>query len=153
MFRHQQQLRRWAFRVLVVWLFGLGLGVAHACLAAQQFSGGGGSIQGKAELQAGDSAAAPEGCEHHAVAARDTSPQDPDASASKSNCESYCERAGVTIPPQKSAFDNDQFHVLPPPMATLSVPASFDVAAELQAPRRDGARPLPIPIFFLRLAL
>jgi hypothetical protein len=38
-------------------------------------------------------------------------------------------------------------------MAALTVPASVDVSADVGAPRRDGARTLPIPIVFLRLAL
>ena len=38
MFRRPQPLRRWALRVVLVWLFGSGLGVANACLAAQQFA-------------------------------------------------------------------------------------------------------------------
>ncbi|MBT9597338.1 MAG: hypothetical protein IV094_15255 [Vitreoscilla sp.] len=152
MFRRHQQLRRWALRVLLVWLFGLGLGVANACVAAQQFAGGGDTIQREVELQATDFAA-PAGCEHHLVAAPSQSPHDPDASSPKSNCESFCERAGVTMPPQKSVLDNYQFHFLPPSMAALTVPASIDVSADVGAPRRDGARPLPIPIVFLRLAL
>lgn len=32
MFRHRHQLRRWAGRVLLVWLFGIATGVAHASL-------------------------------------------------------------------------------------------------------------------------
>lgn len=154
MFRRPQQLRRWALRVLLVWLFGLGLGVANACLAAQQFAGGGETFHGKAEVQAAEFAAAPAGCEHHSVAAPDQSRHDPGDSSPKSNCESFCERAGVTIPPQKSVLDNYQLHVLPLPMvAALTVPPSVDVSADVGAPRRDGARPLPIPIAFLRLAL
>jgi hypothetical protein len=138
----------------LVWLFGLGLGVANACLAAQQFAGDSDTLHGKAEVQAADFAAAPAGCEHHSGAAPDQARHDPGESSPKSNCESFCERAGVTIPPQKSVLDIYQFHVLPPPMvAALIVPASVDVSADLGAPRRDGARPLPIPIAFLRLAL
>jgi len=153
MFRRPQQLRRWALRVLLVWLFGLGLGVANACLAAQQFAGGDEAFQAVANVQAADDAAAPADCEHHSVAVLDQSWHDQQDSKPKSNCESFCERAGVTIPPQKSVLDNYQFQVLPPPMGALTVPASVDVSADVGAPRRDGARPLPIPIVFLRLAL
>ena len=153
MFRRPQQLRRWALRVLLVWLFGLGLGVANACLAAQQFAGGDEAFQAVANVQAADDAAAPADCEHHSVAVLDHSWHDQQDSKPKSNCESFCERAGVTIPPQKSVLDNYQFQVLPPPMGALTVPASVDVSADVGAPRRDGARPLPIPIVFLRLAL
>jgi hypothetical protein len=153
MFRRHQQLRRWALRVLLVWLFGLGLGVANACLAAQQFAGGGDTFHGKAEALAADFAVAAAACEH-SVAAPDRSEHDPGERSPKSNCESFCERAGVTIPPQKSVLDNYQFHVLPlPVVAALTVPPSVDVSAGAGAPRRDGARPLPIPIAFLRLAL
>jgi hypothetical protein len=124
-------------------------------LAAQQFAGDSDTLLGKAEVQAADFAAAPAGCEHHSVAAPDQSRHDPGDSSPKSNCESFCERAGVTIPPQKSVLDNYQFHVLPLPMvAALVVPASVDVSAHVGGvARRDGARPLPIPIAFLRLAL
>jgi hypothetical protein len=151
MFRRHQQLRRWGLRFLWVWLFGLGLGVANACLAAQEFARGGDTFQGNAEVQAADLAAAAGGREHHSGPAPGRELSD---SSPKSNCERFCERAGVTMPPQKSVLDNYQFHVLPPPMvAALTVPASVDVSADLRAPRRDGARPLPIPIAFLRLAL
>lgn len=34
MFRHRRHLHRWAYRVLVVWLFGIAAGVANACLVA-----------------------------------------------------------------------------------------------------------------------
>lgn len=154
MFRHHQQLRRWALRVLLVWLFGLGLGVANACLAAQQFAGSVDAFHGVVAVQAADLAAAPVGCEHHSGVASDLSRHDLGEYSPKSNCESFCERAGVTIPPQKSDLDSYQSHVLPPPrVAVLPVSASVDVSAEVGAPRRDGARPLPIPIAFLRLAL
>ena len=156
MIRRHQHLRRWTLRVLLVWLFGLGLGVANACLTAQQFTGGGDTFQRKAEVQVPDFGAAPGGCEYHSVAVPDQASQDQHDSSPKpkSNCESFCERAGVTIPPQKSVLDNYQFQVLLPPMvAALTVPASVDVSADVGAPRRDGARPLPIPIAFLRLAL
>ena len=148
MFRRPQQLRRW-------WLFGIGLGVANACLAAQQFAGGDEAFQAVANVQAADDAAAPADCEHHSVAVLDQSWHDQQDSKPKSNCESFCERAGVTIPPQKSVLDKYQFHVLPRPMvAALVVPASVDVSAHVGGvARRDGARPLPIPIAFLRLAL
>jgi len=33
MFRHRHQLRRWAARALIVWLFGVVAGVANACMA------------------------------------------------------------------------------------------------------------------------
>ena len=160
MFRRPQQLRRWALRVVLVWLFGIGLGVANACLAAQQFAGGDEAFQAVANVQAADDAAAPADCEHHSVAVLDQSWHDQQDSKPKpkpkpkSNCESFCERAGVTIPPQKSVLDNYQFHALPRPMvAALVVPASVDVSAHVGVARRDGARPLPIPIAFLRLAL
>lgn len=151
MFRHRQQLRRWALRVLMVWLLGLGLGVANACLATEQFSRVGGAPHKEAEAQVADIAGAPAGCEYHSAAAADQASYD--HNSPKSNCESFCERAGVTIPPQKSAFDSYQSPVLPPPMAALTVPTPVDVSADVGVPRRDGARPLPIPIAFLRLAL
>lgn len=152
MFCRHQQLRRWALRVLFVWLFGLGLGIANACVAAQQFAGGGDTVQGKGQAQATGSAAAA-GCEHHSSAVPDQASHDGHDPSPKSNCENLCERAGVTVPPQKSVPDNYQFDALPPAVAALTVPASVDVAADVRAPRQDGARPLSIPIVFLRLAL
>ena len=119
---------------------GIGLGVANACLAAQQFAGGDEAFQAVANVQAADDAAAPADCEHHSVAVLDQSWHDQQDSKPKSNCESFCERAGVTIPPQKSVLDNYQFHVLPLPMvAALVVPAAaFFAGAFFSAGLRFG---------------
>ena len=34
MFRHRRKLSRWAAHVLLVWLFGVAVGIAHACVVA-----------------------------------------------------------------------------------------------------------------------
>lgn len=152
MFRYRQQLRRWAFRVLVVWLFGLGLGVANACLAAVQFESG---LSATSPTAAGPGATQdvmPEGCDHHVVTTG-ASQGDPHGTSAKSNCESFCERASVSIPPQKSMLGDLQAHVLPAVALVSSLPGPVNTPVLPWVPRRDGLRPQPIPITFLRLAL
>jgi hypothetical protein len=152
MFRYRQQLRRWAFRVLLVWLFGLGLGVANACLAAAQFESGLGAMSPTAPVSGATRVVMPEDCDHHVVATGESQGV-ADGTSAKSNCESFCERASVSLVPQKSMLGDLQAHALPAIalVSTLSAPVNTPVLSwEL---RRDGVRPQPIPITFLRLAL
>jgi hypothetical protein len=153
MFRHRQQLRRWALRVLLVWLFALGLGVANACLAAKQFGPGPSTASATAAASGAAQEDIPEGCDHHVVASSGVSQGDPHGTAAKSNCESFCERASVSIAPQKSMLDDLQAHALPAIALVSSLPLPADAPVLPWVPRRDGVRPRPIPITFLRLAL
>lgn len=153
MFRHRQQLRRWALRVLLVWLFGLGLGVANACLAAKQFEPGPSTVSATAAASGTAQDVMPEGCDHHVVAASGASQGDPHGTAAKSNCESFCERASVSIAPQKSMLGDLQAHALPAIARVSSQPLPVDAPVPRWVPCREGVRPRRIAIAFLRLAL
>lgn len=148
-FRQRHQLRSWALRVLLVWLFGLGLGVANACLAAQQFEARAESVSTFAAHDERDQAARSGDCEHHSVAGGAAAK----GSGATSNCEKFCEQASVSIPPQKPPVDSTQWFVLPAAWLARSQPVLAEAPVLSEAPRRDGARPSSIPIVFLRLAL
>jgi hypothetical protein len=156
MFRHRQQLRRWAANVLLLWLFGLGAGFANACLTSDSTA-----AASPAFAQAVD-AFAP----HHDAAAHEGSHQDHQAGSAhhalpdhhgtiaKTNCQDFCGKATVSIPPLKSALDDVQAHALIATVFTTTVlPVAAFAPVQLWVPRRDGVQALPIPIAFLRLAL
>lgn len=154
MFRHRQQLRRWAARALFVWLFGIATGVVQACLAPTPVELGGrqaepavavGAQHGKAE--------APGRASHHeSPAAKDEGVLGHDDSLGKSNCRDFCEKSAVAIPKLKFDLDKVQGHALPPAgVATVCIVPSAEPAQPLL--RRDGARAPPIRLAFLRLAL
>ena len=136
----------------MVWVFGVGLGVANACLASID------GVRGAMSAVTNSSSAAddvmPEGCEHHTpAAASDREKGDFQTRHEKSSCESFCERASVPAAPQKSMMDYLHGDLLPPPLVTSIAPAPVPAPSRFLAPPPDGARSLPIPIAFLRLAL
>jgi hypothetical protein len=134
MFRHRRHLRHWAARVLLLWLFGIGAGIANACLVPD--TGG-----------AQHEISAPGVAEHHAVPSGQT------GAATQSNCGDFCDKASVSIPALKSALDpvHGQAILMSPVAVVLSVPALAPVP--VQRHRRVALRPPPIHIAFLRLAL
>jgi hypothetical protein len=137
MFRHRQQLRRWAARVLLLWLFGVGAGVANACLAT------------------GHPAAAHGHARSDAVGAplQEADAPTPVGNLAKANCQDFCDKATVSIPPLKSALDDTQSHPAIATTALTVLPMPAFAPRPLWVPRRDGAQAPPIPIVFLRLAL
>lgn len=156
MFRHRRQLRQWAARVLLLWLFGMGAGVANACLTTGQtaaVAAMAGHIVSAVEIHHD---AAPRG---HAQADGAVLPshtadgQGNQGDPAKSNCQDFCDKATVSIPPLKSALDDVQSHaaIVMTAMTVLPMPAFAPV--KLRVPRRDGVLAPPIPIAFLRLAL
>jgi hypothetical protein len=156
MFRHQRQLRRWAARVLFVWLFGIASGVAHACFATSLMAPGGWQSGSTVALEAASGGAAASAGGHHHATHRMSHEGVPahDGSPGKSNCSDFCEKSTVSIPSLKSALDHLQDHALPLPAVAVVLPAPVFSPVELLLPRRDGglAHP-PITIAFLRLAL
>jgi hypothetical protein len=148
MFRHRHQLRRWAARVLVLWLFGLGSGIASACLAGGLSDAAPVAAEHATDAHALHHDAAAHGSSHHGDEA------DPHVITGKTNCQDFCDKATVSIPLLKSALDAAQAHALMTTVVTTTaLPVPALPPAKLQGPRRDGVRPLPIPIAFLRLTL
>jgi hypothetical protein len=156
MFHHRQQLRRWAARVLILWLFGVAASVTNACLTTVQTV----PVASAASHQAGTLGTAHETTPHqHEQVDVGALPTDSgDATAhhgglAKTYCQDFCSKATVTIPPLKSALDDVQSHALVVMATTVALPMPAFASVQLWVPRRDGVRAPPIPIAFLRLAL
>ena len=144
MFNRRQPLRRCAALVLLLWLFGIGAGVAHACLAPNLVAPGH-EVDESATLAEvdGDHAACHGTGQAHAEKGVQV----------KTNCQDFCDKASVSIPPLKVALDDVLGAALlfPAVAGVKPVPA---LASNLHAvPRRDGALAPPAPIAFLRLTL
>lgn len=156
MFRRRQSLRRWAALLLLLWLFGVGAGVANACLAPSLVQPGGGAAgHGLTADAAAQALSSPAGHDHAGAghASEHESGDHGPVSPAKANCQDFCDKSTVSVTPLKSAVGEVDAHALPPQLAAtvLQVPA---VRAALPwVPRRDGVLAPPIPIAFLRLAL
>ena len=128
----QRQLRRWAARVLVVWLFGVVAGLAHACLL------------GEFDPDRPLPVAVNHQHHHH---------EHDQQSAGKPNCLDLCEKSSLTVPGGSFSLDK-------PDPGGAALPASFlpmpfvAHATAIRVPVAERPRPtLPISIAFLRLAL
>lgn len=155
MFRYRNQLRRWAALVLALLLFGVGAGIAHACLVASTAEPGT-AESGHAVAtypSAHETAQAPADA-HHASAAivHQGTPGD-DPAPGKANCQDFCNKSTITIAPLKLALDHADAGALPPPAVTLSAAVAATQPLPCGVLRRDGGAALPITIAFVRLAL
>lgn len=155
-FRHRQQRRRWAARVLLLWLFGVAASVANACLGPAQGLGSGQVSVVAAHLGASlhDAAVPVTYPEPRGEALG--GPQDGgchEGATLKSNCADFCDKARVSIPSLKSPLDDLQGHAL----HFAGVAAAQPLAVgPLERPRRlcrEGAWAPPVRIAYLRLAL
>ena len=153
MFRHRQQLRRWAARVLLLWLFGIGAGVANACIATAPAAAEASHIVAVVDAQH-------DVVPHDHAHASSTSLLSKGIDApthlgnlSKANCQDFCDKATVSIPPLKSALDDVQSHAVFVMATMIVVPMPAFAPVQLRVPRRDGVQAPPISIAFLRLAL
>jgi hypothetical protein len=156
MFFHRRQLRRWAARVLLVWLFGVAAGVANACLAPAWDDHGAQASVGMQAMDSGhEDAAIPQGHDAHDGATSEHSGSaDHGGIPGKANCQDFCQKSTVSIPPVKSALDQFDAHALAPLAIATVVPVPAFQPEQSWLPRRDGGlAPPPITIAFLRLAL
>lgn len=160
MFRHRHQCRRWAARVLVVWLMGLAASLVHACLAPDvadlrgpvPVAGAAGHAHQHVHPYApADGATAPTPHPAHPHA-HPVAPGD-DVATAKANCRTWCDKVSVSIVPLQPV-PGDAAGLAPPaaPLA-LPLPVWRRLPVQAWAPRRDGVPEPPIPIAFLRLAL
>jgi hypothetical protein len=156
MFLYRRQLRLWAARVLLLWLFGLGTSVANACLTTGQSE----PVTATASRLVAMAEALDDLAFHdHAPAdggflpSHNADAQVHQGSLAKTNCQDFCGKALVSIPPLNSALDDLQAHAVIATAAVTVVPMPALAPVQLWLPRRDVGRNLPIPIAFLRLAL
>lgn len=85
MFSDRRRLRRWAAQVLLVWLFGLAMGVANACALGE-------SAHHRADAKEATSTS-----EHHHG--------DEQGDAAKVNCLDFCEKSSIGTPQLKVVDD------------------------------------------------
>jgi hypothetical protein len=148
--------------VLLLWWFSVGASIANACLTTGSAAPGAGLTGAlvtalEARHEAGshadmgshhpvqaDGAAVPS---HHAEGAVHQ------GSLAKTNCQDFCGKAKVSIPPLKSVLGDAQSDAVIAATAVTVLPMPALVPAPLWVPRRDGVQAPPIPIAFLRLAL
>lgn len=154
----RRQLHHWAARVLFLWLFGVFVGVANACVtplatpeAREEAVVASAMEAAAAHADHGHGAMA-----HHAdagAANHDSGDGSGHGASPKSNCSDFCDKASSSIRSLKYTGDDFQAQALqlPAVAAVLTLPAYESV--QPWVPRRDGVRAPPIPIAFLRLAL
>ena len=138
MFSDRRRLRRWAAQVLLVWLFGLAMGVANACALGEQ------AHHRPHASTAGETAAV----QQHQHGSEQ-------ADASNLNCLDFCEKSSIAAAQLKSVGDGLTVLGLALPVAgALRTPASTEQAVGrlfVDSPRLPGGPPLRI--VFQRLAL
>ena len=146
MFRHRQQLRRWAARVLLLWLYGLGTGLANACLATSL-------VLPTTPVGAYAAAGVTPGTDSAQAHLREPCHHGQQGAPTKSNCADFCDKAGISVPPLKSALGDVQGHALPLAAIAIILPVPVFEPVRLWLPRREGVAAPPIPLAFLRLTL
>jgi hypothetical protein len=153
MFKHRRQRRRWAAQMLLVWLFGIVVGVANACV----LPGPGVPVAGEARFLAAsvshhcDVVALDAGHTDRAVSGHDAGHP---VSSAKTNCQDVCEKSTISIPPQKLGLDGSPD--MPPLPGTFAVVLTWPhaPAARLgELSRHDAGTATAITIAYLRLAL
>jgi hypothetical protein len=153
MFSHRRQLRQWAARVLLLWLFGVGSGIAHGCLAPAVSAGLQPSQVAVAVTDEESEATAEPECALHAglksdsAAAPDTAPPLP------SHCQVFCDESGISIWSVKAAPDHSAIDLPLAPAFAAAAPVPGRSPVHQLMSRRDGGQAPPVSIAFLRLTL
>ncbi len=138
MFSDRRRLRRWAAQVLLVWLFGLAMGVANACALGEQ-------AHHRSELA---TAAASDAVQKHQHGNEQGDP-------AKVNCLEFCEKASIAAPQLKLVGDGlAALGFALPVSPTLSVAGPTEPTVDrlvVDSPTLPGGPPPRIA--FQRLAL
>lgn len=155
MFHSRRRLSRWAARVLLLWLFGIGAGFANACVATGVLPSAGQALDHRLAPHAHSKhGALAAGDVHHGSQDRaDASAGGMDQAAQTANCQDFCDRSAISIPPLKSALDHADANGLPSQAEAMLFLAPNPELVLRWVPRRDGDLAPPITIAFLRLAL
>jgi hypothetical protein len=154
MLRHRRHLHRWAALVLFLWVFGIGASFANACLAAKPaVSSGAGAAHLATADATDDHAATSSGADRVSHDATRQAGATHDEGSGNANCQDFCDKSAISIPPLKSALDLAQADALLPPVAAVLYPVAACEPAQWWVPRRDGGLVAPLTITLLRLAL
>lgn len=149
MLLHRQTLRRWAASLALLWLLGVGVGVANACVFTERAGSHAEAVQVHGVFDGAAQASAP-GVDDggHALAASDDEP----GCQPRVHCVDYCAKTSVAMVPLKLAPGDFPCAVLPAETAQV-VPAPEWQPVLLSVERWCGVRAAPIRIALLRLAL
>jgi hypothetical protein len=142
--------------MLFMWLFSLGACLANASLSPAPADATGHLVAQRPEAVAPDSdAAGDEDCHQDQLASSaQGGMQGHHGTSAKTNCQDFCGKATVSIPPLKSALDDVQAHALVATVfTTTALPVLPFTSLQPWVPRRDGERAPPILIAYLRLTL
>jgi len=158
LFQYRQQLRHWAARVLLLWLFGLAAGVANACIAVPSHHAGGHPslpVTSSGHVEFGEDASVAGDDPVHAQFGhhQQNGVLNDQGTPGAESCKSFCDKAADLVPQQKSSLDDSNGFALAPPVIQVVVPSPIVITEEVWLPRREGVLAPPIPIAFLRLAL
>lgn len=145
MFGNRRTLRRWAIQVLLVWVFGIAAGIAHACalrLADHHHHDG------------FNAAASGHAADHTVVAhGHDDAPRDD--GVAQANCLDFCDKSSVSAPslkvkPDQSGDAQPAALLASPLLAVVDWPVHAPVRPDGVIDRRGGP---PLRIALQRLAL
>jgi hypothetical protein len=107
MLRNRRRLRRWATQVLLVWLFGLAMGVANACALAEPAR----------ETHAAATTDHRHGARAHVVTSVATIGDHHRADGNDANCLDYCEKLSIGALKPKVADDGTAVVGVPIPVS------------------------------------
>jgi len=136
--------------MLFVWLCGVAIGVAHACFAPTLADSSGMRAKPVAVGDAVSQQIEHARTSHHA---EHDGPLPGHDSLGKPNCQDFCDKSAVSIPPLKTALDDLHGSALPSTASAIAIAFPAASPDHLLLPRRDGGLASPITILFLRLAL
>jgi hypothetical protein len=139
--------------MLFLWVFGIGAGFANACLAAKPaMSDGARAVHMAAAHATGDHAAASSEVDSASHEAMLQAGATHDEGPGNANCQDFCDKSAISIPPLKSALDLALSVALLPPVAATHYCVVAREPVQWWSPCRDGVGAPPITIAFLRLA-
>lgn len=154
MLRHRRHLHHWAVLVLFLWVFGIGASFANACLdAVPAVSSGAVAGDLAAAYVTGAQTAASSEVDHASHDAMLQVDAAHDEDPCNANCQDFCDKSAISIPPLKSALDLAQAQALLPPVAAILYSVAACEPVQWWFPRRHGGLAPPIAITLLRLAL
>lgn len=136
MSRPRRHLRHWAASMLMLWLFGIGCGVAQACMLAH--------LQAAPPAIELTAAGTLDSCEHQ---------HEDDGGLAQAQCRDFCDKASTSIPTLKSTLSGLLLAALMPTVVNTVAPAPALVIAAEGWPRPPDRPAAPITITYGRLAL
>lgn len=158
LFRHRRHLQRSAYRLLVVWLFGIAAAVANACLAAQargprkerQAAAIRDTCRRRHDGRRNDSARGHVSLRLTTGAVRER--RGARVSLGTVNCPDCCDKSSTSIPVVKTVVDGAGGHGLSPAALPVAVPIPNLPPVQHSTNGLDGGHAPPIAIALLRLA-